>query len=84
MTRAARGLRELVTDPGRARSVGGGGGALSVVLLAGLAWRAWAQGGTRLDTPMGQALAGSAVAALASGAKATSANSKASVFIGWS
>jgi ZIP family zinc transporter len=42
-----------------------GGGALGAVLLAGLAWVAWANGGTRLDTPMGLALAGSMVAALA-------------------
>ena len=65
MNTAARSLQALFNDPRRARSLRVGGGALSVVLLAGLAWLAWAQGGTRLDTPMGQALAGSAVAALA-------------------
>jgi ZIP family zinc transporter len=65
MNTAARRMQGLLSDPRHARSLRLGGGALSVALLAGLAWVAWAQGGTRLDTPMGQALAGSAVAALA-------------------
>lgn len=59
------GLRAFLIDPRRARAVRWGGGALCVVLLAVLAWVAWSQGGTRLDMPMGQALVGSAVAALA-------------------
>lgn len=42
-----------------------GGAGLVVVLVAALAWIAVAHGGTRLDTPMGLALAGSSVAALA-------------------
>ncbi len=60
-----RNLHLLFRDPRHARSVRVGGIALFVLLLAALVWVAWAQGGTRLDTPMGQALAGSAVAALA-------------------
>lgn len=62
MNTTVRGLRGFFNDPRRVRW---GGGALSVSLLAGLVWVAWSQGGARLDTPMGQALAGSAVAALA-------------------
>lgn len=65
MVSTARELRDFFNDPRRNRSVRLGGGALCVVLLATLVWIAWAQGGTRLDTPMGQALAGSALAALA-------------------
>ncbi|MEO8123245.1 MAG: ZIP family metal transporter [Burkholderiales bacterium] len=65
MNTSVRNLQELLSDPRRARSIRWGGGALAVMLLAGLAWVAWAEGGTQLDTPMGQALAGSAVAALA-------------------
>ena len=65
MNTAVRSLQDFFSDPRHAHSVQVGGSALCVVLLAGLAWIAWAQGGTRLDTPMGQALAGSAVAALA-------------------
>lgn len=42
-----------------------GAGALLVVAVAALAWTAWAWGGTRLDTPMGQALAGAGAAAAA-------------------
>ena len=59
MNTAVRSLRDFFSD---ARSVQVGGGALCVVLLA---WLAWTLGGTRLDMPMGMALAGSAVAALA-------------------
>jgi ZIP family zinc transporter len=58
-------LRGYLADPRHARLVTGSASVLAVLLLAGLAWIAVAQGGTRLDTPMGQALAGSAVAALA-------------------
>lgn len=58
-------LQALLSDPRHARVAKRGSGVLAVVLLAGLVWVAVAQGGTRLDTPMGQALAGSAVAALA-------------------
>ncbi len=65
MNTTVRGLQGFLNDPRHARTVRLGGGALFVVLLAGVVWVAWAQGGTRLDMPMGQALAGSAVAALA-------------------
>lgn len=65
MNTAARRLQDLFADPRHARSVRFGGAALGAVLLAALAWVAWANGGTSLDTPMGQALAGSSVAALA-------------------
>lgn len=65
MDRAVHRLRDLLNDPRHARPVRWGGSAVCVLLLAALVWLAWAQGGTRLDTPMGQALAGSAVAAMA-------------------
>lgn len=65
MTTTVRGLQLFLNDPRHARTVRWGGGALSAVLLAAVVWVAGAQGGTRLDMPMGQALAGSAVAALA-------------------
>ncbi len=65
MDRPVHRLRDFFNDPRYARPVRWGGGALCVMLLAALVWVAWAQGGTRLDTPMGQALAGSAVAAMA-------------------
>ncbi len=65
MNTTVRGLQGFFNDPRHARTVRLGGGAMFVVLLAGVVWVAWAQGGTRLDMPMGQALAGSAVAALA-------------------
>lgn len=42
-----------------------GAGTLLAISVVGLAWMAWAWGGARLDTPMGQALAGSSAAALA-------------------
>ena len=58
------GLRDLFNDPRRARSLHWGGGVLCIALLAALIWAAWVQGGTRLDTPMGLVLVGSAVAAL--------------------
>lgn len=65
MDNTVHGLREFFTDPRRAGAVRVGGGAFCIVLLAALVWIALAQGGTRLDRPMGQALAGSAMAALA-------------------
>ena len=49
MNTAVRRLQDLFGDPRHARSVRFGGGALGAVLLAGLAWVAWANGGTRLD-----------------------------------
>jgi ZIP family zinc transporter len=65
MNTAARSLQDYFTDPRHAATLRFGSWALFAVLLAGLAWVAVVQGGTRIDTPMGQALAGSAVAALA-------------------
>jgi ZIP family zinc transporter len=65
MSIAARTLQDYFADPRHAATIRLGGGMLALVLLAGLAWMAWAQGGTSLATPMGMALAGSAAAALA-------------------
>lgn len=65
MSTAARSMHEFLSDPRRARTVRLGGGAFFVMLLGGLAWVALAHGGNRIETPMGQALVGSAVAALA-------------------
>lgn len=65
MDRIVQPWRDVFNTPRGARLMRLGGGALFGMLLAALVWVAWAQGGTRLDTPMGQALAGSAVAALA-------------------
>jgi ZIP family zinc transporter len=70
MPGTVRTLQDFLTDPRHARAARRGSGVLAVALLAGLAWVALAQGGTRIDTPMGQALAGSAVAALATAAGA--------------
>lgn len=65
MNSAARSLQDFLTDPRHARAARRSSGMLAVALLGGLAWVAVVQGGTRIDTPMGQALAGSAIAALA-------------------
>ncbi|MGK2952574.1 MAG: ZIP family metal transporter [Thiobacillus sp.] len=65
MNMAVRTLQDYFTDPRHTAALRLGGGTLALVLLAGLVWVAWAQGGTSLATPMGMALAGSAVAALA-------------------
>jgi ZIP family zinc transporter len=65
MNIAVRTLQEYFSDPRHLHAARLGGAALFVALLAALLWVAWAQGGTRLDTPMGLALAGSGVAALA-------------------
>ncbi len=65
MNIAARTLQNYFSDPRHVYAARLGGAALAIALLAGLVWVAWAQGGTRLDTPMGLALAGSGVAALA-------------------
>jgi ZIP family zinc transporter len=70
MSTAARALLDFFHDPRRTRAVRLGIGTLATVLLGGVAWLAVAEGGTRLDTPMGQALAGSGVAALATAAGA--------------
>ena len=63
MNIAARALQDYFADPRHAATLKFGGGGLILALLAGLGWVAWAQGGSRLDTPMGMALAGSGVAA---------------------
>ncbi len=60
-----RNLYAYLNDPRHAAKLKLGSGALLTALVAGLVWVAWAQGGTRLDTPMGQALVGSGAAALA-------------------
>lgn len=65
MHTGARTLQDLFHDPRYAHAAKRGSAALLAVLLAGTIWLALAQGGTRLDTPMGQALAGSGLAALA-------------------
>lgn len=65
MNIAARALQDYFADPRHAATLKFGSGGLVLALLAGLGWVAWTQGGTRLDTPMGMALAGSGVAALA-------------------
>ncbi len=70
MSTAAHALQDFFHDPRRARAARLGINTLATVLLGGLAWLAVAEGGTRLDTPMGQALAGSGVAALATAAGA--------------
>ena len=65
MNTAARTLQDYFTDPRHAATLKFGSGGMALALLAALLWVAWAQGGTRLGTPMGLALAGSGVAALA-------------------
>lgn len=65
MNTAARTLQDYFTDPRHAATLKFGSGGMALALLAALLWVAWAQGGTRLGTPMGMALAGSGVAALA-------------------
>ncbi|MHB1215389.1 MAG: ZIP family metal transporter [Thiobacillus sp.] len=65
MSTAARNLQHYFSDPRHAHAARVGSGALALALLAGLVWLAVMQGGTRLGTPMGLALAGSGVAALA-------------------
>jgi ZIP family zinc transporter len=65
MNFAVRALHDYFSDPRHAHATRLGGIGLCIVLLGVLVWVAVAQGGTRLDTPMGQALAGSGVAALA-------------------
>jgi ZIP family zinc transporter len=65
MNTAVRALQSYFTDPRYATTLKLGSWSLVAALLAGLAWVAVVQGGASLATPMGQALAGSAVAALA-------------------
>jgi len=65
MNIAARTLQDYFSKPHRVYVARLAVAALFIALLAGLVWVAWAQGGTRLETPMGLALAGSGVAALA-------------------
>lgn len=65
MNSISRSLQEYLVDPRHARILRRSVWVAGALLLAGLVWLAIAAGGTRLDTPMGRALAGSAVAALA-------------------
>lgn len=65
MNPAVRIVQDYFSDPRHAQAARISGGALLVVLLGMLVWVAVAQGGTRIGTPMGQALAGSGLAALA-------------------
>ena len=65
MGTASRSLHAYLNDPRRAATLKLGGGVLFAAAVVALAWVAWAEGGTRLDTPMGMALAGSGAAALA-------------------
>src|SRR5512139_185538 len=65
MNTAARALQDFVADPRHARATRRGSIMLAAAAVAGVAWLAVSEGGTRIDTPMGQAIAGSAVAALA-------------------
>jgi len=65
MNTAVRTLQSWFADPRNASTIEFGGWGLFVALLAGLVWVAVVNGGGSLATPMGQALAGSAVAALA-------------------
>lgn len=65
MSTATRTLHDYFSDPRHAATLKLGSGTLFALFVAGLLWVAWEQGGTRLATPMGQALAGSGVAALA-------------------
>lgn len=65
MNTTVRTLQNYFADPRHAATVRFGTWGLFAALLAGLAWVAWVNGGGSLATPMGQALAGSGVAALA-------------------
>jgi ZIP family zinc transporter len=65
MNTAARTLQGLIATPRHAATRKWGSGMLFVVPIAALLWVAWVQGGASLATPMGQALAGAGVAALA-------------------
>ncbi|MDP3124724.1 MAG: ZIP family metal transporter [Thiobacillus sp.] len=65
MNIAVRTLQGYFADPRHAATMKWGSGGVFVSLLATLLWVAWVQGGSSLATPMGQALAGSGVAALA-------------------
>ena len=65
MNTAVRALQGYLADPRHAATMKWGSGTLFAALIAALLWVAWVQGGTSLATPMGQALAGSSVAALA-------------------
>ncbi|OGU21345.1 MAG: hypothetical protein A2580_06870, partial [Hydrogenophilales bacterium RIFOXYD1_FULL_62_11] len=65
MNAAVRTLQGYFADPRHAATMKWGSGGIFVSLLATLLWVAWVQGGSSLATPMGQALAGSGAAALA-------------------
>ncbi len=65
MKTMVRSMQRYLTDPGRTAAVRRTGTGLGLALFGGLVWVAWVHGGSGLDTPMAQALAGSGVAALA-------------------
>ena len=65
MNTAVRTLQDYLTDPRHATTLKLSGAGVVLALLAALVWVAWAQGGTRLDTPRGMALAGAGAAAAA-------------------
>src|SRR5512138_1013202 len=65
MSTAPGSLQEFLADPRHATPLKLGIGGLALAVSAGLLWIAWIEGGTRIGTPMGQALVGSGVAALA-------------------
>ncbi|MGE5321089.1 MAG: ZIP family metal transporter [Hyphomicrobiaceae bacterium] len=60
-----RTLLDFFHNPRHVRAAKWGSGTLVAALSGGVVWLVLAEGGTRIDTPMGQALAGSGVAALA-------------------
>jgi ZIP family zinc transporter len=65
MNTAPTSLQEFLSDRRHAATLKLGIGGVALALTAGLLWVAWIEGGTRIGTPMGQALVGSGVAALA-------------------
>lgn len=65
MSTASRPLHDYLSDPRHAATLKLGSGTLLAAVVVALVWVAWLQGGTRVDTAMGMALVGSAVAALA-------------------
>ncbi len=65
MSTTSRPLHDYLSDPRHAATLKLGSGTLFAAVVVALAWVAWMQGGTRPDTPMGMALIGSGVAAIA-------------------
>jgi ZIP family zinc transporter len=65
MGTANRPLHDYLSDPRHAGWLKLGSAVLAAATVVALLWTAWAEGGNRIETPMGKALAGSTVAALA-------------------